>query len=104
MATDRLRILLAVLRAHGPAHPADLAYHPILREHYRLLGRFEIRDDLEELSESGEVVSYEMEVDGEPATVAYDIAGMDRENRDPRIERAKKVVRKHRRRKARHKL
>lgn len=101
MGTDRQRVLLVGLGARGPAHPADLAWHPAIRDHYRPFGRFKVRDDLEALRAAGEVDSYDAEVEGEAATVAYDVVGVDRPEWDLRLQRAVGVHRERLRRKER---
>lgn len=102
MDTDRQAILLAVLKARGPAHPRDLAYHPALLDRFGpALSRYHIEDDLEALLDVGEVVAYLADVSGEPATVAYDVVGAERTDWDRRFERAERAHREGLRRRAR---
>lgn len=102
MSTDRQQALLAVLKARGPAHPADLACHPIIRDHYQPFDdRFTIRDELAELAKAGEVVKYKDTTSDSTETIAYDIPGTDRPNWDVRYQRAVDVQREHERRAAR---
>lgn len=97
--TDRQQILLAVLNARGPAHPRDLAYHPILRDLYGPgLGHFDIEDDLDELVDAGTVVAYLDNVSGETATVAYDVVGVNRPDWESRYQRAVRAHREQERR------